>query len=102
MGILMAHASMQRQLGRANKRIDACRVADELLNGWWGDKDKLPRSGSGEAEGVHRWTWLTKTVENDDAGAMGGEVVALEIFDPKGVDDGPAVRVEIILREPPR
>ena len=49
-GILLADARTTRQTRRANERLEACQVADELLRAWWSDWDlwkNFPRGGSG-------------------------------------------------------
>ena len=100
---LLAGASrMQGQSVRADRRINACRTADGLLEGWWEKPDAFPRSSSGTTEAG--WSWRTHVIENPQAAAMKGEVVAVEVFAPGqgGESSSPAARVEVMLPERPR
>jgi len=101
--ILLAGARMRAQASRADCRIEACKVADDLLAGWGLQGEALPRYGSGDVRGPGGWRWRTRVVENEAAAAIGAEVVALEVFAlnlPNSAilsDAGPLVRVEILL-----
>ena len=93
--ILIGAARLQRQAARAERRIDALRVADRLLEGWWADPETFPHRSSGRHQDA--WTWRTDVRPYEAARALGGEIIVLEVY-PAGADGGdPAARVEIFL-----
>lgn len=94
--ILIATGRVDAQGLRARRRIEACRIADGLLEAWWSDRGEFPRNGRGTVAGEAGWTWRTRRVTNEDAGKIDASVVALEVFGPNDRDD-PAVRVEVVL-----
>jgi prepilin-type N-terminal cleavage/methylation domain-containing protein len=99
---LVAGARLTAQRGDAERRLEALRVADELLEGWWRDVDNFPRHGEGRVSGRVTWHWTTRPVESEAARAIGCDVVALELRQATaagaGSTDGePAVRVELVL-----
>jgi len=100
--LLIAASRLGLQTARAERRIEACRIADRLLEGWWTMKrDEFPRNASGAVPGVQGWRWRTTEVSNGDAITLGGHVVAVDIFAPMeetGTPE-PAVRVELVLPE---
>jgi len=96
-GILTAHARMTVQTGRAGVRVEACRVADELLAAWWLDLDKLPREAAGPAGSHPGWTWRTQRVKNDTATALDAEAVRLSIYAPGQSGSLPAASVEFLV-----
>ncbi len=49
-GILTADSRQRRQTWRAERRIEACSIADEWLETWWPKRDRMPRSGGGPIE----------------------------------------------------
>ena len=111
-GILMADSRQRRQTWRAERRIEACAIADELLDQWWPKRDPLPRSGGGPIDGHDGWTWRTRTAMNRDAERLGGQVVVLEIFSPDlpeardptvaaELSRDPAARVELLMPAEP-
>jgi hypothetical protein len=94
--VLVAGARLTTQQGRAAQRLEACRMADGLLESWWPEREKLPRRGGGAVPGADGWSWRTLVVENAEAEALGAEVVALEIADARQ-PDAALVRVELLL-----
>ena len=82
------------------QRAQAAEVIDELLRGWWEDLPSLPRGGEGEAPGRPGWRWQTRTLERDDAAAVGGQVVQIDVFAPQWADASPTGRIEILLPTP--
>jgi len=100
--ILVGVSRLQAQAVRAERRIEACRVADRLLASWWARRETFPRREEGRLETPAGWRWRTQVVSNASARALGGEVVALELFPPPrqgGRDPDPTVRVELVLPE---
>ena len=98
--ILLGAARLQVQAARAERRVTACRIADELLEGWWVKPDDFPRRGSGRVASHEGWSWRTGTRRSDEARALGGEIVSLEVWAPAAAGDAvPAARVELLLPE---
>jgi len=90
------------RLTGARLRLEACRLADEMLSAWWAKREEFPRTGEGPVPGHERWRWRTRLVEHPQAAALGAEVVALELFVSEGGDEAagaapPAARVELLL-----
>jgi hypothetical protein len=81
----------------ADRRLEACLMADECLGAWWPDRQNFPRSGAGDIEGRPGWKWQTRTVRSTEAEALKMQVVALDILAPDGAATGPAVTVEVLL-----
>ncbi len=95
--LLVATSQMTAQRGRAERRLEACRAIDQLVESWWPKRADLPRSGSGYVPGHPDWTWRTSLVTNDRAKALGAEVVAVEVFVSEAANQEPAACVEILL-----
>jgi len=99
-GILMADSRQRRQTWCAERRIEACTIADGLLEQWWPKRDEMPRSGGGPVDGHDRWTWRTRTVISRDAERIGGQVVVLEIYGPDLPAGGDSTVAAELSREP--
>ena len=98
--ILIAAGRLRTQSARAERRVEACRIADGLLRAWWPERQKLPRDDSGQVPDHPGWTWKTQPVANEAAEEMGAAVVALEVYSPAAAGvaaAGAAARVEIVL-----
>ena len=95
--ILVASGRMRKQSHAADLRVEACRMADDLLATWWQDRKNFPRSGSGDVPERPGWRWRTRVVESREAWAVYGEVVALEILSEAQPGAAPMARVEILL-----
>lgn len=95
--LLVATSQMTAQRGRAERRLEACRAIDALLESWWSKRSDLPRTGTGYVSGHPDWTWRTSLVPNEVAKAIEAEVVAVEVFVPGTPNQEPAARVEILL-----
>ena len=96
--VLLASGRLSQQARRTERRLEACRIADDLLAGWWPRASQIQRMADGEVPGHAGWRWRTQPVRNDQARALRGEAVAVEILAPDRTDDEfPAARVEILL-----
>lgn len=95
--ILLAQSRLHRQAIRADSRLEACRVADKVMEGWWPKRATLPRSGTGAIEGQKNWTWRTRPRDDESAKAMNMQVVVLEILPAGKPELGPAASLEIVL-----
>ena len=96
-GIIVANARLISQASRARLRIEACEIADGLMERWWDKRDEFPRNEAGSVRGREEWRWRTGIVKNEAAEAMDAEVVALEVFAPGCRGTSPTARVEILL-----
>jgi hypothetical protein len=96
-GIIVADARLIRHSGQAGRQVEACEIADGLLETWWAKKETFPRNAAGEVQGHKGWRWRTRPVNKKVAEALAAEIIAVEVFAPDQRDDGAAVRVEILL-----
>jgi len=102
--MLMGQARLVAQQARADERLEACRLADRLLEDWWQDPDSFPRNDSGAVSGTRSWQWRTQPVANEEAEAVGAEVVALELRRDEAAEDADenaSLRIEVLLPAPP-
>ena len=65
-GLIMAKARHSRQSTEASERIEACHLADQLLQLWWTGPDGVPTNSSGPIEGKPDWQWQTRTSQGPD------------------------------------
>ncbi|MCY2929863.1 MAG: hypothetical protein NTV86_10295 [Planctomycetota bacterium] len=102
--LLMAAHRLNVQARRSQARLEACRIADELLAAWWPTREDFPTDSSGPVAGREGWRWRTSTqAGREDARRLGARTVALEVFAPPAPGDAPgqaawaAAKVEILL-----
>jgi hypothetical protein len=100
--ILVARGQLAVQARRADNRMQACAILDDLLAGFWASRGTFPRSETGDVPNHDGWRWTAGTVPNEGADAMNADVVAVEVFAPGEDGATAAARVEILLsREKP-
>src|SRR5688572_10683971 len=81
--LLSARAKVARQYQGAEARLEAVKVADELLGGWWREGGRFPRDEVGVVgEGASRFRWRTRVVPNQAMDELSSEVVRLELSRP--------------------
>lgn len=97
--IVLAQSDLSAQAARAEKRIEACRQAEQFLAHWWPKRGELPRSGSGEIEDHPGWSWRTETIVTEQTDELNAEIVTLEIFPTADGPGSPSARVQILLPE---
>lgn len=95
--ILVARGQLAIQSRRAQDRLAACQMLDELMESWWPERDQFPRRSAGDVPGHEGWRWQTRLVASNEASALVAETVAVELFAPGQTDTVPAARVEILL-----
>jgi hypothetical protein len=103
--VLVATSRLRVQDAQAARRIEACRLADAMLEELWKKPEDFPRKGSGRVSGSRDWQWRASVVPSADANELNGEVVAVEFFQANkaatkaSIADGgpPALRVEVVL-----
>jgi hypothetical protein len=98
--ILQVQGRLKVQSRAVAQRGEACEAIDELLRGWWPDLPSLPREGAGEVPGRAGWQWQTRTVARQDAAAVDGQVVQVDVFAPQWSGPAPTGRIEILLPAP--
>lgn len=95
--ILLAGAQMQSQARRAQGRIEACRVLDDLLGQWWQDTATIPRSGGGQVPSHEGWAWSAQRQDRPEAKDLCGEVVAVRVFAANSRNEALQATVELLL-----
>ena len=98
--VLMTSARVNGQSARAQQRIQACQLADSLLQQWWDKRDQMPRSGGGPIKEAKGWTWRTRTADSNEATALNAQIVVVEVYAPPVAGEGrqsPAASVELLL-----
>jgi len=103
--VLVATSRLRVQDAQAARRIEACRLADAMLDELWKKPEDFPRKGTGRVSGSRDWQWRASVVPSVDANELNGEVVAVEFFQANkaatkaSIADGgpPALRVEVVL-----
>ena len=77
-GLIMAKARHTRQSKEARERIEACHIADQLLQAWWTAPEGVPEDSSGPIEGKPDWQWRTRTLQGPDLVAAPATVIHTE------------------------
>lgn len=99
--VLVATSRLRAQDSRAARQIEACRIADRMLDELWKKPEDFPRKGTGCVPGSRDWQWRATIVPSAEAEDLNGELVAVEFFrEANGkLADGnqPAVRLELVL-----
>ena len=80
-GMLLAYGAHQKQLRRAEQRIVAIDVADQLLAQWYSGHETIPRNRQGRVFSEQEpWIWKTRTIEVAAFGSMPLERIRVEIY----------------------
>ncbi len=95
--VVLANARFTVQARSAEVRLEACRIADELLGNWFADENVFPKNTGGEIAAHPGWRWQTARSENKSATELDAEVVSLKVFAPGSENGQPAVEVELLL-----
>lgn len=106
-GVVLAKARHTRQIAEARQLRGLVEVTDDLLTGWWADKDGVPIEESGEVMRGGTYVWATRRIANVAVEELGARVVRVEVREQpaeQGVGPGdrdPVVMaVELVLRDP--
>ena len=95
--VVLANARLTAQAHAAQMRIEGCRLAEELLQGWASPQEGLVK-GSGEIEDHPGWSWRCEKSANDSAKAIDAQAVWLRVFAPGAkVDSPPTAQVELLM-----
>lgn len=96
--VMLAGMRFQQQTRRAEQRINACQMADELLTQWWKKPDAFPREDSGAVPNHPDWRWRTQSRECTDSEDLRCQIVTLDVFGAEPTEDAkPAVSVDVLL-----
>ena len=97
--LIVGQARLVRQTGRAQRKIEAVKIADQLLTTWWQNRTNFPYQGSGPAG--PDLIWQTRIIERPELTALGAEVVRLDIVDQRPEAAGTSLTsVEVVLPKP--
>ena len=105
MAMIVANGRLIEQSSAAERRLDAYRILDELLDEWWANPEGVPREGEGALYGRPGWRWRTSTIDDPDAAELGGSIIAIELFAPASENTHrdaittPVAHIEIIVAE---
>ncbi len=98
--LLVGQAQLVAQRARAEEHLEACRLADQLIESWWSDQETFPRRSQGTVSGLYRWRWRTQVGPSKEAEEARAELVALELVrqgTETAKDPRAALRVELLL-----
>lgn len=97
--IVTAATRSSRQWARADRKLQAVVVADQLLEQWWADPKTMPRQDTGDITDDSSFRWRTQVIPNRELEKLDTEIIRLEMFDqrPEAVSREPIVAVELIL-----
>jgi len=96
--LLLARGNLLEQHATAQRKLEAVRIADQLLAGWYARDSAVPIDEQGEVESHPGWTWRTQIIDRpypiqDDALPTG--TLKVELFNP----DSPTPRAAVITVE---
>jgi hypothetical protein len=104
-GMLLAYGAHQKQVRRAEQRIVAADVADNLLGQWYAGIGRIPRNQQGRVFSKQEpWLWRSRTIEVAAVGSIPVERIRVEIYrEWERKDRQPLVVVELLapLEESP-
>lgn len=113
-GLVIAKAKHKHQSALAIQRIEACQIAEQILQDWWSSSDGVPEHDSGDIKGKPDWKWQTSILPgpelveshsrpyqsdqqtDETSGALALQIIRLEILSP---DDVVLASAELISRE---
>lgn len=98
--LLLARGNLLAQHATAQQKLEAVRIADRLLGGWYAEGSTIPMDEQGAVEGHPGWSWQTQTVEmpsaSDDPLPTG--MLRVELFSANSPTPQSAiVTVEIVI-----
>lgn len=102
--MLLAYGVHQKQLRRAEQRINAINVADTLIAQWYSGSETIPRNRQGRVISQQEpWIWKTQTIDVAAVGTLPIERIRVEIYREWNQRDGrPLAIVELLapIEEP--
>ena len=108
--VVVAHGRFSRQAGQARRSVEACRLADQLLEDLWQRRNELYGQDEGDVPGHDGWRWRKVDVPTEDSGLLQklrAKIIAVEVFcrgDATASNESlPNARVELLMPadEPP-
>jgi hypothetical protein len=106
-GIFVSSARLGEMGRRAREKEEACRAADDLLEGWWPKKENLPRNQAGEVPGHPGYLWRTTKTKELKVGSASLDVVAVKVYPAAApqrradANEPVGVKIEILLPASP-
>lgn len=83
--MVLSRGRLVDQHQRAEAKLEAVRLAENLLAQWWADgAGAVPIGESGPLESHAGWSWETDRVLSDDLDAFDAQVVRLRILENAG------------------
>src|SRR4051794_15869607 len=94
--VLIARGRFARQEAQAQRRLQATRALDELVNQWMsGPSSAIPLSGRGTLSESNQ-IWRTHVVPDRSAEELGTQVLRVEVFDP--TERSTVLTLDLLLR----
>ena len=94
-GSLLAYSSHRKQLSMATKRIEATRIADQMVQQLSAQTDGIPVGTRGLVSGKPNWFWQTEAVGFTELATVRLRVVRFQIFERRPAVT-PLVTIEIV------
>jgi hypothetical protein len=94
---LAAQSRLVKQWNDADLRLEAARVADDLISSWWELGITVPHKQSGQSATHPDWRWQTTPLEDQQLLNDHLEIVRVSIFAPPGSRYGNMPLCEIDL-----
>lgn len=94
-GSLLAYSSHRKQLSMATKRIEATRIADQMVQQLSAQTDGIPVGARGLVSGKPNWFWQTEAVGFTELATVRLRVVRFQIFERRPAVT-PLVTIEIV------
>jgi hypothetical protein len=94
--VVVGHGRLAHQSRAAQERLEACTVANALLDRWW-TAGQIPRDTQGDVEGREGWTWRTSTEPMDAKEGPEAEVVVLKVFAPGADPESASTQVRVLV-----
>jgi len=95
--VLVADVDLREQRLKADERIAACAIADDLLATWTESAEGIPREAAGDVTDHAGWRWRTTDVADAGAFSKDARIVRIEILAPGVRAPGYSARVEVLL-----
>ena len=94
--LLIARGRFARQESLAQRRLEAIRALDQLVQQWMnGPASAVPIQSSGALSDSANQTWRTHTVPDAAAARLGTRIVRVDVFDATARD--PIVSLDFLL-----
>ena len=93
--IMVAGANFTLQAAKAQRRVEACRLAQEFMQENWGKRSELAAAGEGPIPRHDGWRWRARVTDKVPADDLRIKVLSLEFLGPQ--DEMPSAQLEMLL-----